>query len=106
MPESSAFRPFTLAAQRLSVGDTATTVTLPENPGYSSTDDMTVWVENRGTTELLIEVGTTTPSDTLSYPIPAQSSQPISVGLERTIKLKRMTGSASGVVVVTAGEGL
>ena len=106
MAESSAFRPFTLASQRLSVGGTVTTVTLPENPGYSSKDDMTVWIENRGTTELLIEVGTTTPSDTLSYPIPAQSSQPISVGLERTIKLKRMAGGASGVVVVTAGEGL
>ena len=106
MPESSAFRPFTLAAQRLGVNDAVTTVTLPENPGYSSTDDMTVWIENRGTTELLIEVGTTTPSDTLSYPIQAQSSQPISVGIERVIKLKRLSGSASEVVVVTAGEGL
>ena len=106
MAESSAFRPFTLAAQRLSVGDTVTTVTLPEHPGYSSTHDMAVWVENRGTTELLIEVGNTTPSDTLSYPIRAQSSQPISVGLERTIKLKRLAGSASEAVVVTAGEGL
>ena len=106
MAESSAFRPFSLAAQRINVGDTATTVSLPKNPGYSSTDDMTVWVENRGTTELLIEVGSTTPSDTLSYPIPARSSQPISVGLERTIKLKRLAGSASEGVVVTAGEGL
>lgn len=106
MAESSAFRPFTLATQRVGVDDTVTTVTLPENPGYSSSDDMTVWIDNRGTTELLIEVGGTIPSDTLSYPIPAQSSQPISVGLERTIKLKRLAGSASEAVVVTAGEGL
>ena len=106
MPESSSFRPFTLGAQRVSVGESAVSVTLPEPPGYCSTDGMTVWVENRGATELLIEVGSTTPSDTLSYPIPAQSSQPISVGLERAIKLKRLAGSVSGSVVVTAGEGL
>lgn len=106
MAESSAFRPFTLAAQRISVGATAVVVNLPENPGYSSIDDVTAWIENRGTTELLIEIGATTPSDTLSYPIPAQSSQPISVGIERKITLKRLTGSASESVVVTAGEGL
>lgn len=106
MPKSSAFRPFSLAAQRFNVSDTVQTVTLPDNPGYTSTADVTAWVDNRGYTDLLIEVGSSTPSDTLSYPLPAQSSQPISVGLERTIKIKRPASSAAELVIVTAGEGL
>ena len=68
----------------MSVGDTVSTVTLAANAL-----DLTVWIDNRGSTDVLIEVGANDPTDTTSFPIPAMTSQPIGIGQERELRLKR-----------------
>lgn len=102
MISSFPFRPLTRAAQRLGVADTVIAVTLPDAPRKS----LSVWVENRGSSELLLELGAVDPDDALSFSIPAQTSQPIGVGSVREIRLKRPAGSAEEAAVVTAGEGM
>ena len=101
MLASHAFKPLRLSTQRVSVGDTVSTVTLATNAL-----DITVWIDNRGNTDVLIEIGAIDPSDTTSYPIPAMTSQPIGLGQERELRLKRPAGSTSAEVIVTPGEGL
>ena len=101
MLASHAFKPLRLSTQRVSVGDTISTVTLATNAL-----DITVWIDNRGNTDVLIEIGAIDPSDTTSYPIPAMTSQPIGLGQERELRLKRPAGSTSAEVIVTPGEGL
>ena len=101
MLASYAFKPLQLSTQRVSVGATVSTVTLTAN-----TLDLTVWIDNRGNTDVLVEVGSTNPTDTTSFPIPAMSSQPIGIGQERELRLKRPAGSTSAEVIVTPGEGL
>ena len=101
MLASHAFKPFQLSTQRVSVGATVATVTLAD-----SVLDLAVWIDNRGNTDVLVEVGSTNPTDTTSYPIPAMSSQPIGIGQERELRLKRPEGSIAAEVIVTPGEGL
>ena len=101
MLASYAFKPLQLSTQRVSVGDTVSTVTLAANAL-----DLTVWIDNRGSTDVIIEIGSTNPTDTTSFPIPAMSSQPIGIGQERELRLKRPAGSTSAEVIVTPGEGL
>ena len=101
MLASYAFKPLQLSTQRVSVGDTVSTVTLAANAL-----DLTVWIDNRGSTDVIIEIGSTNPTDTTSFPIPAMSSQPIGVGQERELRLKRPAGSTAAEVIVTPGEGM
>ena len=101
MLASHAFKPLRLSTQRVSVGDTVSTVTLATNAL-----DITVWIDNRGNTDVLIEVGAIDPTDTTSYPIPAMTSQPIGLGQERELRLKRPAGSTAAEVIVTPGEGM
>ena len=101
MLASSAFKPLQLSTQRVSVGDTVATVTLAD-----SALDLAVWINNRGNTDVLVEVGSTNPTDTTSFPIPAMTSQPIGMGQERELRLKRPAGSTAAEVIVTPGEGL
>ena len=101
MLASHAFKPLRLSTQRVSVGDTVSIVTLAANAL-----DLTVWIENRGSTDVLVEVGSNDPTDTASFPIPAMSSQPIGMGQERELRLKRPAGSTTAEVIVTPGEGM
>ena len=101
MLASHAFKPLRLSTQRVSVGDTVSTVTLATNAL-----DITVWIDNRGNTDVLIEVGAIDPTDTTSYPIPAMTSQPIGLGQERELRLKRPANSTAAEVIVTPGEGM
>ena len=101
MLASHAFKPLQLSTQRVSVGTTVSTITLAD-----SALDLAVWIDNRGSTDVLVEVGATNPTDTTSFPIPAMSSQPIGLGQERELRLKRPTGSTSAEVIVTPGEGV
>ena len=101
MLKSHAFRPLRLATQRVPVSDAVSIVTIP-----ASKLSLSVWIDNRGATDLFIELGETNPSDTASFPIPAMTSQPIGLGQVRQIRLKRKAGSAAAEVIVTPGEGL
>ena len=101
MLTSHAFKPLRLSTQRVSVGATVSTVTLAANDL-----DITVWISNKGSTDVLVEIGAINPTDTTSYPIPAMSSQPIGIGQERELRLKRPAGSTAEEVIVTPGEGL
>ena len=101
MLASHAFKPLQLSTQRVSVGTTVSIVTLAD-----SALDLAVWIDNRGTTDVLVEVGTTNPTDTTSFPIPAMTSQPIGMGQERELRLKRSAGSTTAEVIVTPGEGM
>lgn len=98
---SHAFKPLNNSTQRVSVGSTVSTITLPFN-----TIDLTVYIDNRGSTDVLVEVGAFDPTDTTSFPIPAMTSQPIGVGQLREIRLKRKAGSTAAEVIVTPGEGM
>ena len=101
MLASHAFKPLRLSTQRVSVGSTVSTITFAANAL-----DITVWITNKGNTDVLIEIGAVNPTDTESYPISAKSNQPISIGQERELRLKRPAGSAAEEVIVTPGEGL
>ena len=101
MLASHAFKPLNLATQRVSVGSTVSTVTFAD-----SALDLTVWIDNRGSTDVMVEVGSTNPTDTTSFPIPAMTSQPIGMGQVRELRLKRPAGSTSTEVIVTPGEGI
>ena len=101
MLASHAFKPLQLSTQRVSVGATVATVTLAD-----SALDLAVWIDNRGSTDVLVEVGSTNPTDTTSFPIPAMTSQPIGMGQERELRLKRPAGSTAAEVIVTPGEGM
>ena len=98
---SHAFKPLNNLTQRIYVGSAVVTVTLPFN-----TTDLTVYIDNRGNTDVLVEVGAFDPTDTTSFPIPAMTSQPIGVGQLREIRLKRKVGSDTAEVIVTPGEGM
>ena len=101
MLASHAFKPLRLSTQRVSVGATVSTVTLAANAL-----DLTVWIDNRGNTDVMVEVGATNPTDTTSFPIPAMTSQPVGMGQERELRLKRPAGSTAAEVIVTPGEGM
>lgn len=101
MLTSHAFRPYKLGTQRVNVGATVYTITLQ----YPNTAG-SIYVENRGSTDLLIELGDTDPVDTQSFPIPAMTSQPIGVGTYTTIKAKRPAGSTAELAIFSEGEGL
>jgi len=101
MLASHAFKPLNLATQRVTVGTTVSTVTFTP-----SALDLTVYVDNRGATDVFIEVGAFNPTDTTSFPIPAMTSQPIAIGSTREIRLKRKAGSVSAEVILTPGEGM
>lgn len=101
MLASYAFKPLQLSTQRVAVGATVSTVTLAANAL-----DLTVWIDNRGSTDVLVEVGSTNPTDTTSFPIPAMTSQPIGMGQIRELRLKRPAGSTAAEVIVTPGEGM
>ena len=101
MLASYAFKPLQLSTQRVAVGATVSTVTLAANAL-----DLTVWIDNRGNTDVLVEVGSTNPTDTTSFPIPAMASQPIGMGQIRELRLKRPAGSTTATVIVTPGEGM
>ena len=101
MLASHAFKPLQLSTQRVSVGTAVSIVTLAD-----SALDLAVWIDNRGSTDVLVEVGATNPTDTTSFPIPAMSSQPIGLGQERELRLKRPAGSTAAEVIVTPGEGM
>lgn len=101
MLKSHAFMPLRLSAQRVSVSDAVSIVKIP-----NTNRSLSVWIDNRGATDVFIELGAVNPSDTASFPIPAMTSQPIGIGQVREIRLKRKTGSASAEVIVTPGEGL
>jgi hypothetical protein len=95
---SAAFQPFALSTQRLTVSDVVTKVTLPS---YSSA--ITIWVDNRGSTDILVECGND-PSDTQSFPIASGCAQPITI-TNFDLRLKRVTGSAAELVIITPGIG-
>lgn len=66
----------------------------------------TVWVDNRGTTDLLVEF-LSNPLDADSFRIPPKSSQPLSRPTSASlIYLKRPAGSAPEQVFVTQGYGI
>ena len=66
----------------------------------------TVWVDNRGTTDLLVEF-LSNPLDVDSFRIPPKSSQPLSRPASATlIYLKRPTGSAPEQAYITQGYGI
>lgn len=100
MSRTLPFRPFANAAQRKNVGSSVKSFALPDHP-----NGICVQIDNRGTTDIMIEIGETTPTDATSFPIAGGMSQIIYVGDKRNIKVKRAAGSDSGEVIVTAGQG-
>lgn len=96
------FYPLTKAAQRVNVGETVVTVNILP---YADRD-LSLWIENRGSTELLLELGAVDPDDEHSFSIPAHTSQPIGIAFNREIRFKRPAGSQQEQIVVTAGEGM
>lgn len=95
------FTPFPLATTRAQVGDAVVSVPLV----VPAEVDCFVWVDNRGSTDVLIEFEGAEPSDTLSFPIGAGFAQSLYVGRSRTVKLKRPSGSSSELVIIAPGEG-
>lgn len=64
-------------------------------------------VDNRGSTDVLLEVGDTAPQDQSSFRIPPRASQVITVGDagSMTLSLKRPDGAGQEVVYICAGAG-
>ena len=88
------FRPQPFGSQVVTVdGTTTQKVTLANGAS-------TAMIDNRGSTDVLVEIADTTPSDTTSFRIPASTSQVLSVGdkVSVTLSLKRTSGSSAEVV--------
>jgi len=95
------FRPQPFGSQAVSVdGTTTQKVTLANGAS-------TAMIDNRGSTDVLVEIADATPSDTTSFRIPANTSQVLSVGDKASVilSLKRPAGGSAEVVYVCAGAG-
>ena len=96
------FRPQPFGSQVVTVdGTTTQKVTLANGAS-------TAMIDNRGSTDVLVEIADTTPSDTTSFRIPANTSQVLSVvgdKVSATLSLKRTSGSSAEVVYVCSGAG-
>lgn len=95
------FRPQPFGSQIVTVDGTTThKITLANGAS-------TAMIDNRGSTDVLVEIGDTTPLDATSFRIPASTSQVLSVGdkVSVTLSLKRPSGSGDEVVYVCAGAG-
>lgn len=99
MPYSYPFTPMSGTTVRTALNDTVKKLDAP-----SSNDSLTLYVDNRGSTDVLLEIGKD-PTDTGSFPIPAGMSQPIGIGFKRDIRLKRPAGATAEEVVTTFGRG-
>ena len=100
MPYQYPFMPINNSTERTQLGSSVVTVTPPVHG-----DSLTLYVDNRGTTDVLISFGVD-PPDSNSFPIPAGMSQPIGVGDKRDIRIKRPAGATSELVVTTFGLGM
>jgi len=85
------------ATQAVAVAATSVTVTV-------SASSPQVWVDNRGNTDLLIEINDA-PLDANSFRIPPVTSMAVSNGTGTSIYLKRPSGSSSETAYVTSGYG-
>lgn len=94
------FRPQKLGSQAVQLGAAVARVQLPAHTRSAQ-------VDNRGVTDVLLEVGDTAPQDPSSFRIPPKASQVITVGDagSLTLSLKRPDGSAQEVVYICAGAG-
>ncbi len=95
------FRPQPFGSQTVTVdGTTTQKITLANGAS-------TAMIDNRGSTDVLVEIGDTTPVDATSFRIPANTSQVLSVGdkVSVTLSLKRPSSSSAEVVYVCAGAG-
>ena len=96
---SNAFTPRDHGSVAVAVG-AVTVVTVPVSVAS------TVWVDNRGSSDLLVEFFSN-PLDADSFRIPPKSSQPLSRPPSASqIYLKRPSGSAPATVYVTQGYGV
>ena len=95
------FRPQPFGSQVFTVdGTTTQKVTLANGAS-------TAMIDNRGGSDLLVEIGDVTPVDTTSFRIPAGTSQVLSVGdkVSVILSLKRPSGSSGEVAYVCGGAG-
>jgi hypothetical protein len=100
MPYQYPFMPIKNSTNRTMLGAEVASLIAPEHG-----DSLTLYVDNRGTTDVLIEFDSD-PSDLTSFPIPAGMSQPIGIGNKRDIRIKRPAGTlVSEEVITTFGLG-
>lgn len=95
------FTPLPAASQTVSVGASVVSVTLDVRATV-------IWVDNRGTTDLLVQFGPTPAlDDSTGFRIPAGCSQPMQepVNAQNVLQLKRPAGSSAEVAYVTGGTG-
>ncbi len=100
MPYQYPFMPINDSTARTQLGSAVAAVTPPVHG-----DSLTLYVDNRGTTDVLISFGKD-PTDSGSFPIPAGMSQPLGIGDKRDIRMKRPAGSAQELVITTFGLGM
>lgn len=99
MPYSYPFMPMAGTTERTPLASTVKKLSAP-----ASNDSLTLYVDNRGSTDVLIEIGAD-PTDTGSFPIPAGMSQPIGIGFKRDIRIKRPAGAVAEECITTFGRG-
>lgn len=94
------FSPLPNSTATLSVGTSDVTYQMP--------DAAQVWIDNRGTTDVLVAWGAAPVDATTDggFPIPASTSQPITAPNSRAIlHLMRQSGASADTVYVTPGGG-
>lgn len=97
------FTPFPFSSQRIPLADVAQSF-IPPTTAYGV--PLIVWIDNRGSTDVLVEVGSASPSDTTSFAIGAGVAQPLYLGDSRIVGAKRPAGSVAEQVIVSFGMGM
>lgn len=66
----------------------------------------TVWIDNRGDSDLLLEFGQEDPSDDTTFRLPGYAAMPLSrpAGAD-VVRIKRPSGAATDTVYITQGYG-
>lgn len=97
------FTPFPFSSQRIPLADTAQSF-VPPTIAYGV--PLIVWIDNRGSTDVLVEIGSAAPADVTSFAIGAGAAQPLYLGDYRLVGIKRPAGSAAEQVIVSFGMGM
>lgn len=95
------FVPLPAGSQTVSVGASVVNVTLDARA-------TSVWVDNRGSVDLLVQFGATPAlADATGFRVPAGVSQPLQVPVYAAgvLQVKRPSGSASETAYISSGGG-
>lgn len=97
------FTPFPYSTTRVSLGATTLDFTVPAS---AAGRQVIAWVDNRGVSDIMVELGGGTPSDTTSFAVAPMSAQALYLGDEKVVRLKRPDGSSGEDVLVAFGRGV